>query len=105
MLARYCQIDITAVAPSPTAVATRLPEPKRTSPAVLFVDIGLPHMDGYELVRRLRATPETARSLIVALTGYEQLQDKERALQAGCDYHLVKPVNYDQFVELLAKVV
>lgn len=64
----------------------------RTSPAILFVDIGLPDMDGYELARRLRARPETARSLLIAVTGYGQPQDQEHAMQAGFDHHLFKPV-------------
>ncbi len=78
---------------------------KRMAPAALFIDIGLPEMDGYELARRLRATPETARSMLVALTGYGQPQDRERALQAGFDHHLVKPVSLRQVVELLATIV
>jgi PAS domain S-box-containing protein len=77
---------------------------KRTSPAVLLVDIGLPDIDGYEVARRLRAMPETARSLLIALTGYGQPHDKEQAIQAGFDHHLVKPVNFSQVVELLANV-
>jgi PAS domain S-box-containing protein len=78
---------------------------KRTSPTVLFIDIGLPDIDGYKLARQLRAMPETAHSLLVALTGYGQPQDKERAIQAGFDHHLVKPVNLSQVIELLATVV
>lgn len=78
---------------------------KQTSPSVLFVDIGLPDMDGFELARRLRTIPETERALLIAVTGYGQAQDKEHALEAGFDHHLVKPVNLDQVVELLAKVV
>jgi PAS domain S-box-containing protein len=76
---------------------------KQSSPTILFLDIGLPDMDGYELARRLRVLPETARSLLVALTGYGQPQDKERALQAGFDHHLVKPVKLGDVLGLLAK--
>ena len=78
---------------------------KRISPGVLLVDIGLPDMDGFELARQLRAMPETARSLLIAVTGYGQPQDKEHALQAGFDHHLVKPVNLGQVVELIATAV
>lgn len=77
---------------------------QRISPAVMFVDIGLPDMDGFELARRLRAIPETEGSLLVAVTGYGQPQDKEHALEAGFDYHLVKPISLGQVVELLATV-
>lgn len=65
---------------------------KRASPSILFLDIGLPDMDGYELAHQLRVMPETMRSLLIAVTGYGQPQDKERAREAGFDRHLVKPV-------------
>jgi len=77
---------------------------KQSSPTILFLDIGLPDMDGYELARRLRLLPETARSLLVAVTGYGQPQDKERALQAGFDHHLVKPVKLGDVLGLLTKI-
>lgn len=76
---------------------------QRTSPAVLFLDIGLPDMDGYELAQRLRALPETGSSLLIALTGYGQPQDKERAKEAGFDHHLVKPAKPDDLFSLLVK--
>jgi len=75
----------------------------RTAPTVLFLDIGLPDMDGYELARQLRALPETSRSLLVAMTGYGQPRDKERALEAGFDHHLVKPAKPDDVLNLLSR--
>jgi PAS domain S-box-containing protein len=78
---------------------------ERISPTVLFLDIGLPGMNGYQLARRLRAAPETASSLLVAVTGYGQPGDKERALHAGFDHHLVKPVNFTEVVKLLATTI
>jgi len=74
---------------------------KQMSPAVLFMDIGLPRMNGYQLARRLRAAPETASSLLIAITGYGQPGDKERAMQAGFNHHFVKPVSLSQLVDLL----
>ena len=65
------------------------------SPAVLFLDIGLPGMDGYELARRLRAHPATEHSTLVALTGYGQADDRQKANDAGFDRFLVKPVMLD----------
>jgi CheY-like chemotaxis protein len=57
-------------------------------------------MDGYEVARRIRADVPGAR--LVALTGYGQPEDRERALAAGFDVHLVKPVDPDQLQRLLA---
>lgn len=62
-------------------------------PDVALLDIGLPQMDGYELARRLRALPAGRELRIVALTGYGQPDDRRRALDAGFDDHLVKPVD------------
>jgi signal transduction histidine kinase len=73
-------------------------------PALLFVDIGLPGMDGYELVRRLRRMPETAGACIVAITGYGTPQDRARALEAGFDEHLVKPVHPKALYGILARL-
>ena len=64
-------------------------------PEVVLLDIGLPGMDGYEVVGRLRRLPQLARTLMVALTGFGQESDRVRALAAGFDEHLVKPVDLD----------
>lgn len=74
----------------------------RRAPLMLFLDIGLPDMDGHELARQLRATPATAAAVLVAVTGYGQPEDRERALRAGFDHHLVKPVQLSAIQELLA---
>lgn len=64
----------------------------RLKPEMLFLDIGLPVMDGYEVARRLRSLGETAALRLVAVTGYGQKEDRDRALASGFDDHLVKPV-------------
>jgi signal transduction histidine kinase/CheY-like chemotaxis protein len=60
---------------------------------VAIVDIGLPGMSGYEVAARLRASAGTAQMRLIALTGYGQLVDQRQALDAGFDFHLLKPVN------------
>lgn len=62
-------------------------------PDVMILDIGLPDMDGSELARRLRATPELAATRLIAHTGYGAPHDRERTSDAGFDVHLVKPVS------------
>ena len=69
-------------------------------PSVAIVDIGLPEMDGYEVARRVRAALGSGITL-VALTGYGQPDDFERATQAGFDVHLTKPVNLADLEEIL----
>jgi PAS domain S-box-containing protein len=64
-------------------------------PELILLDIGLPGMDGYEVARRLREDQATRAVRLVALTGYGQASDRERASQAGFDAHFVKPVDLD----------
>lgn len=73
-------------------------------PDVCLLDIGLPDMDGNELARRLRAQAETAASLLVAVTGYGQEQDRSNALDAGFDHHFIKPVDSARLASLLQAV-
>ena len=68
-------------------------------PHVILLDIGLPDIDGYEVARQLRA--DGFRAQIIALTGYGQSGDKERALTAGFDHHLTKPVGILDLEKLL----
>jgi signal transduction histidine kinase/CheY-like chemotaxis protein len=69
-------------------------------PDLILLDIGLPGMDGYEVARRLRARGSTAQ--LVALTGYGQTEDRQRAEAAGFDAHLVKPVDLQALLQRLA---
>jgi signal transduction histidine kinase len=70
-------------------------------PAVVLLDIGMPGMDGYEVVRRLRADYPKRRAAIVALTGWGQEEDRRRAREAGFDHHLIKPADLDALQALL----
>jgi CheY-like chemotaxis protein len=71
------------------------------APDLALIDIGLPGLDGYEVARRLRKHPVGRRLWLVALTGYGLPEDKERAMAAGFDLHLVKPVDPAQLAALL----
>ena len=64
-------------------------------PDLVVADIGLPRIDGYELARRLREMERGAaeRCVLIALTGYGQPRDRERAFEAGFDHHMTKPVD------------
>lgn len=73
------------------------------APEVVFLDIGMPIMDGYEVARRIRALPSKPPVLLVAVTGWGQEEDRRRSRAAGIDVHLVKPVEPDQLRELLAR--
>ncbi|MCA1857839.1 PAS domain-containing protein [Massilia oculi] len=74
---------------------------RSVAPDVCLLDIGLPGIDGRELARRLRAQPETAGALLVAVTGYGQQHDRDEALAAGFQHHLVKPVDVDALLRVL----
>ncbi|CAA9319874.1 MAG: Multidomain signal transduction protein including CheB-like methylesterase, CheR-like methyltransferase and BaeS-like histidine kinase [uncultured Lysobacter sp.] len=76
----------------------------RERPDVCLLDIGLPMMDGNALASQLRSQPETARTLLIAVTGYGDERDRQKSAQAGFDHHLVKPVDTARLAELIAGV-
>jgi signal transduction histidine kinase len=74
-------------------------------PDICLLDIGLPGIDGNELARRLRSQSETVDTILIAITGYGQQQDRENAITAGFNYHFVKPVDTSKLLSLLAGLV
>ncbi|MBA3254244.1 MAG: MASE1 domain-containing protein [Burkholderiaceae bacterium] len=72
---------------------------QRLQPDVVLLDIGLPGLDGYEVARRLKSAQICPR--LVAITGYGRPEDHERAMTAGFDQHLTKPVDYDELQRAL----
>ena len=70
-------------------------------PDFAFLDIGMPMMNGYDLARRLRATPGTARTVLTAVSGWGQASDRLRATEAGFNHHLVKPVDVEQLEKII----
>jgi signal transduction histidine kinase/CheY-like chemotaxis protein len=75
---------------------------KALRPDVVLCDIGLPGMDGFAVAGTLRRHPETAATRLIAVTGYGQEEDRRRALSAGFDVHLVKPVDPQKLLGYLA---
>ena len=88
-LLRLAGHEVRVATDGPTAVAAAADY----RPDVAVVDIGLPGMDGYEVARRLRADPATSGAMLVAATGYGRDDDRRRAIDAGFDHHLVKPID------------
>lgn len=74
-------------------------------PDVVLLDIGLPGLDGFEVARRIRSQAARKTIVLVALTGYGQVTDRQRSQDAGFDNHLVKPANFDDIEKILATVV
>ncbi len=73
-------------------------------PALILLDIGMPGMDGYEVARRMRQMPELQNTIIAALTGWGQPEDRRRSAEAGFDHHLVKPPEPKALEAVLAKL-
>jgi CheY-like chemotaxis protein len=77
----------------------------RDSPDVVLLDIGLPDIDGYEVCRRLRLTALPRQPMVIALTGWGNDDDRDRAAQAGCNGHLTKPAEPDRIVSLVHELL
>ncbi|SIT45252.1 Chemotaxis protein methyltransferase CheR [Paraburkholderia piptadeniae] len=71
-------------------------------PEVGIIDIGMPEMDGFEVARTIRSNRDLAHMFLIALTGYSSESDKSRALAAGFDYHLTKPVSMERLADVLS---
>ena len=69
-------------------------------PDIVLLDVGLPGMDGYQVVRQFRAEPDLATLMVVATTGYGRLEDKLRCLAAGFDQHIAKPLDVEDIEAL-----
>jgi two-component system, chemotaxis family, CheB/CheR fusion protein len=76
----------------------------RTAPDAVVLDLAMPGKDGYETARLLRGMSATSTALLIALSGYGQPRDRARSQQAGFDVHIIKPVDIEQLVALLASV-
>ena len=89
------------IASTGAAALEMLPDFK---PEIIFSDISMPGMTGYQLAEQIRRQPQFANIWLVAMTGYGQSEDRQQALQAGFDEHLVKPAELPQLEALFAHV-
>jgi two-component system CheB/CheR fusion protein len=90
--------DVRVAGDGPKALASAEEDP----PEVVFLDLGMPGMDGYEVARRMREGPTLRQAILVALTGWGQDEDRRRTRAAGFDHHLVKPADPEALEGLLA---
>ena len=91
--------DVMTAPDGPSGIALA----REIRPALILLDIQLPGMDGYAVARALREDPDLASTPIVAVTSFAMLGDREKALAAGCDGYLEKPIDPDTFVAQIAQ--
>ncbi|HEU0185575.1 MAG TPA: ATP-binding protein [Blastocatellia bacterium] len=84
--------------------AAALEEARSFKPDVMFLDLDLPKMDGYEVARQLRLDPAMSGVTLVAMTGYGHEEERQRTREAGFQSHLVKPVDFDLLKDLLSSL-
>jgi len=77
---------------------------ERLRPDIVLLDIGLPRLNGYEVCRRIREQPWGKELSMVAVTGWGQQEDRRRSQEAGFDTHIVKPVEPEALMDLLASL-
>ena len=72
---------------------------------LILLDMSLPELDGWEVARRLRAEPKSAKTPIIALTAHAMAGDREKALEAGCDDYDTKPVELPRLLGKIAALL
>ena len=88
MLLRLWGHDVQVAADGPDGLAIA----RSYQPDIVLLDIGLPHMDGYQVACRLREQVGLHHAVLVSVSGYAEERDRRRSWEAGCDSHLIKPV-------------
>ncbi len=74
------------------------------APDIIFSDIAMPGMTGYDFARKLRAMPEFSKTYLIAMSGYGQLSDRRESRKSGFDEHMVKPVDFNKLLELFKRL-
>ena len=77
---------------------------EQSRPNVVFMDIGMPKLNGYDCARRIREAPWGKSMMLVAISGWGQESDRAKSKEAGFDLHLVKPVDFATLEQMLAEV-
>ncbi len=78
---------------------------KKIKPYLILLDIQLPAMDGYAVARELRKNDDLAGTIIVAVTSYAMVGDRERILEAGADGYIEKPIDPERFIDQIKKYI
>lgn len=91
--------EVIAVHDGPTALESA----RSFRPDFVLLDIGLPGMDGYRVASALREAEAPKETVIIAVSGYGQEEDRRRSQAAGFDHHLVKPVDFDSLISLIGR--
>ncbi len=89
--------DVMAAATGTEALAMAV----QFQPSAILLDIGLPDLSGFEVARKLRQMPDFAAARIIAVSGYDTVEARDRALESGCDRHVTKPVTLSDLENLL----
>jgi CheY-like chemotaxis protein len=99
MLLRVMGYDVRTAHDGVTGLATAV----TYQPDLILLDITMPGMNGHELARRLRATPQGQRPTIIAVTALSSTEARRMSLQVGCNAHLTKPLDLDMLEEILVR--
>jgi len=84
--------------------ASALEMAKSYGPELVFLDLGMPGMDGYEVGRRLRQQSDMEDIVLAALTGWGNQEDRRRTAEAGFDHHLIKPIELTALENIIARL-
>ena len=77
----------------------------RERPEIILMDLHLPKLDGFDATRRIRSNPDLSDAIIVAVTAYPDADHRARALQAGCNAYVTKPIDFDWLGDLISNLL
>ncbi len=77
---------------------------KRPSPMLVLLDLNMPMLDGYQVLRRMKSDERTRRIPVVILTTTDDAREVQRCYDLGCNVYITKPVDYEQFAEAIRKI-